>query len=41
MDFTEDRRQLLDRADDKSADDLEAYWADNNAASIDGLPALD
>jgi hypothetical protein len=41
MDFTEDRRQLLDRADNKSADDLAAYWADNNAESIDGLPALD
>jgi hypothetical protein len=41
MDFNEERRQLLDRADNKSADDLRAYWADNNAESIDGLPALD
>lgn len=41
MDFNEERRQLLDRTKDKSADDLQAYWADNNAESIDGLPALD
>lgn len=41
MDFTEERTQLLDGAANKSADHLQAYWAANNAESVDGLPALD
>ena len=40
MDFREERRRLLDWADGKSANDLDAYWADKNAESIDGPPAL-
>ncbi len=40
MDFVEERHQLLDWAGDKSDDDLERYWAEKNATSIDGLPAL-
>jgi len=40
MDFSDERRRLLEWADGKSADDLDAYWADKNAESIDGLPAL-
>ncbi|MFK8026361.1 MAG: pyridoxamine 5'-phosphate oxidase family protein, partial [Ilumatobacter sp.] len=40
MDFRDDRRRLLEWADGKSEDDLEAYWSEKNAHSIDGLPAL-
>jgi hypothetical protein len=40
MDFGDERRRLLEWAANKSADDLDAYWADKNAESIDGLPAL-
>jgi hypothetical protein len=40
MDFTGERRTLLERAVDKSDDDLAEYWAEMNAVSIDGLPAL-
>jgi len=40
MELTEER-DVLDRwAEKKSADDLEAYRAEKNALSIDGLPAL-
>jgi len=41
MDFQQERTRLLDWADNKSDDDLKAYWADKNAKSIDDLPALD
>jgi hypothetical protein len=41
MDFTGERRTLLERAVDKSDDDLAEYRAEMNAVSIDGLPALD
>ncbi|MEP1126531.1 MAG: pyridoxamine 5'-phosphate oxidase family protein [Ilumatobacter sp.] len=40
MEFTDDRRRLLDWAEDKSEQDLEDYWAAKNSTSIDGLPAL-
>ena len=40
MDFGDERRRLLEWADNKSDDELEAYWTDKNAQSIDGLPAL-
>ncbi len=40
MDFVEDR-DLLDRwAGRKTPEQIDAYWSDRNAASIDGLPAL-
>jgi len=41
MKFDGERRRLLEWADGKTDDDLDAYWADKNAESIDGLPALD
>jgi hypothetical protein len=41
MEFDGERRRLLEWADGKSNNDLNAYWADKNAESIDGLPALD
>jgi len=40
LDYAGEREQLLEWSDARSDDDLEAYWADNNARSIDGLPAL-
>jgi hypothetical protein len=41
MDYVEDR-DLMDRwADNRGADKLLAYRAEKNAASIDGIPALD
>jgi len=36
-----DRAVLVDWAEKKGPDGIEAYWAEKNAASIDGLPALD
>jgi hypothetical protein len=41
MEFDSERRRLLEWADGKSDDDLDAYWADKNTESIDGLPAID
>jgi len=40
MDFVEDRERLNDHWAEKSPDDLDAYWAKKNSASIDGLPAM-
>jgi hypothetical protein len=41
MDFTADR-DVLDRVQERNGDDYyPRYWAENNAVSIDGLPALD
>ena len=40
MDFVEDR-DLLDRwSQRKTPEQLDSYWQERNAASIDGLPAL-
>ena len=36
-----DRDALVDWAAKKGADGIEAYWTEKNAASIDGLPAID
>ncbi len=41
MDFVENRTRLDIWADNRSDEDIEAYWAEKNATSIDGLPALD
>lgn len=40
MDFVSERDQLVRWGDGKSADDITDYWAEKNASSIDGLPAL-
>ena len=36
-----DRDVLVDWAEKKGLDGIEEYWAEKNAVSIDGLPALD
>lgn len=41
MTLDEERPTLLQWAQRKGPDGLEAYWADRNATSIDGLAALD
>ena len=41
MDHRADRPTLHQWATRKGADDLREYWADKNATSVDGLPALD
>jgi Pyridoxamine 5'-phosphate oxidase len=41
MELTEERDLLLNWAGRKSADQLEAYRAEKNTVSIDGLPAID
>ena len=41
MDYVEDRTRLDTWAANRTDDEIEAYWADKNAVSIDGLPALD
>jgi hypothetical protein len=41
MELTSERDLLVGWADRKSQADLQAYRAEKNAASIDGLPALD
>lgn len=41
MDYVEERPRLADHWEGKSDDEVQAYWADKNASSIDGLPALD
>jgi hypothetical protein len=38
MDYVEDRRILDDWADQKSEEELEAYWRLKNQQSLDGLP---
>jgi hypothetical protein len=40
MDLVGERDKLLDWATRKGDDGLTAYWAQKNAASIDGLPGL-
>jgi hypothetical protein len=41
MDFRDDRPTLRQWAERKGDDGLREYWAEKNAESIDGLPALD
>jgi hypothetical protein len=41
MTFDRERPTLRQWAERKSPDELADYWADRNATSIDGLPALD
>jgi hypothetical protein len=41
MDYREERPTLQQWATRKGDDGLVAYWAEKNARSIDGLPALD
>ena len=41
MDYREERPTLQQWAARKSEDELAAYWAEKNAVSIDGIPALD
>ena len=36
--FVEDRKQLIDWAERKGGDGINAYWHDKNQTSIDGLP---
>lgn len=40
MDYREERPTLQQWASRKSDDELAAYWAEKNATSIDGIPAL-
>lgn len=40
MDFVEDRSTLSTWARSKTEADLVSYWAEKNATSIDGLPAV-
>jgi hypothetical protein len=41
MDYREERPTLQQWASRKGDDGLQAYWAEKNVESIDGLPALD
>jgi hypothetical protein len=41
MDFVEHRKRLVDMAATTTEDGLAAYRRENNAVSIDGLPAID
>jgi len=41
MEFTGDRTRLDAWVEKRSDADIAAYWAEKNATSIDGLPALD
>ncbi len=41
MDYREERPTLQQWAARKSDDELAAYWAEKNAVSIDGIPALE
>jgi hypothetical protein len=41
MKLTKERELLEQLAEQKSPEELTAYWAEKNAVSIDGLPALD
>jgi hypothetical protein len=40
MALVEDRDTLLTWAERKGEDGLAEYWAEKNATSVDGLPAL-
>ena len=40
MQYVGDRSRLIEWADNRTEADIEAYWAEKNARSIDGLPAL-
>jgi hypothetical protein len=40
MDLVDDRTRLIEWADKKGPDGLEAYWGTKNASSIDGLPSI-
>jgi hypothetical protein len=40
MDFVDDRQRLNKHWEDKTPDDMTAYWAKKNGTSIDGLPAV-
>lgn len=40
MDYVEDRPRLAEHWGAKTPEAVEQYWADKNATSIDGLPAL-
>jgi len=40
MAYEGDRRALTAWAEKKGPDEIEAYWSERNAASIDGLPAV-
>ena len=39
--YVEQRSKLVEWADNRDDDELLEYWAEKNAKSIDGLPALD
>ncbi len=41
MEYVEDRTRLDSWAENRTDADIEAYWAEKNAVSIDGLPALE
>lgn len=41
MDYRDERPTLQQWAARKSEDELAAYWAEKNAVSIDGIPALE
>jgi hypothetical protein len=41
MDYREERPTLQQWAARKGDDGLQAYWAEMNVVSIDGLPAID
>jgi len=41
MEFAGDRTRLDTWVENRSDADIEAYWAEKNATSIDGLPALE
>jgi len=41
MDYRDERPTLVQWAERKGDEGLAAYWAEKNATSIDGLPALD
>ena len=41
MDYVDERQRLDQHWEGESETDLDEYWAKKNAASIDGLPALD
>lgn len=40
-DYVEQRTKLIEWSDQRDEDQLRDYWAKKNAASIDGLPALE
>lgn len=40
MDYVSDRSRLVEWADRRSDAEIVEYWADRNAVSIDGLPAI-